>query len=176
MLAMRIVLLTCLLGVWAACFGETRFYVDQRLDWSKGQGFGQAGPYEYISARVVTDAGEGRVELLKPRDPKYGNGTLELDVNGKGKFGASNAVLETGVTLMRLSWPDASSMQSGLAEVLNFMKYTGGPMLLGDQRRFLKRAVLVENAPWVGEFVKSERNKDPKGRPLADSTTGRDSR
>jgi hypothetical protein len=171
MLTMRIVLLSLLAAL--ACGAETRFYVDQRMDWSKGVEFGQAGPYEYISARVVTDAGEGRVEMLKPRDPKFGNGMLELEVNGKGNFGASNKMLETGVTLMRLTWPNASTMQAGVREIVNFLKFTGGPMLLGDQRQFLKKAVLVDNGKWVDEFLASEKNKDPKGRTLVDSTTGR---
>lgn len=171
MLTMRIVLLSLLAVL--ACGAETRFYVDQRLDWSKGAAFGQAGPYEYISARVVTDVGEGRVEMLKPRDPKFGNGTLELEVNGKGKFGASDKMLETGVTLMRMTWTNASTLQASVAEIVNFLKFKGGPMLLGDQRQFLKKAVLVDNAGWVDEFLRSGKNKDPKGRALVDTTTGR---
>ncbi|MDZ4802538.1 MAG: hypothetical protein SGI92_30635 [Bryobacteraceae bacterium] len=168
---MRIMLL-CLLAL-ATCCAETRFYVDQRTDWSKAAAFGQAGPYELITARVVTDAGEGRIEMLKPRDPKLGNGTLELEVNGKGKFGGSNKTLETGVTMMRLTWSNASTLEAGVAEIVDFLKFTGGPMLLGDQRRFLKKAVLVDNAKWVAEFLISAKNKDAKGRPLVDTTTGR---
>ena len=168
MLTMRI-LLVGLLAV-AACCADTRFYVDQRGDFANGNSFGAPGIFEVITAKVVTDAGTGRVEVIKPRDPAKGNGTLILDVNGKGKSAPPSSVLESGVTIIRLTWPDAKSLPDGVKEIVTFFKYTGGPMLLGDQRRFLKKAVVVENGPWVKEFVKSGRNNDAKGRPLLDGS------
>ena len=158
----------CLLS--AACCAETRFYVDQRGDFANGKSLGAPGIYEVITAKVVTEAGIGRVEVIKPRDPAKGNGTFILDVNGKRKSAPPAAVLESGVTLIRLTWPDAKSLPDGVKEIVTFFKYTGGPMLLGDQRRFLKKAVVVENGPWVKEFVKSGRNNDAKGRPLLDAS------
>lgn len=166
---MRILLL-CVLGALSCC-AETRFYVDQRGDWANGKSFGSAGIYEFITARVVTDAGEGRAEVLKPREPKLGSGVLVVEVNGKGKLGAPDAALEAGQTIVRLAWRDAGTVAMGVSQIVNFLRYTGGPMLLGDQSRFLKKkAVLVDNGPWVAQFVASDRNKDAKGRVLVDET------
>jgi hypothetical protein len=167
---MRILLL-CVLGA-LSCYAEVRFYVDQRGDWANGKNFGQPGVYEVITAKMVADAGEGWVEVLKPRDPKLGSGTFTLEVNPKSKVGAPpESVLTAGNTVIRLMWRDAGTVQLAVSQLVDFLKYTGGPMLLGDQRRFLKKAILVDNGEWVAQFVASPKNKDAKGRVLVDETT-----
>jgi len=162
---MRIVL-AGLLVLTACCFGETRFYVDQRGDYAGGKNFGAPGIYEFITTKVVTDAGTGSAEVIKPRDPKLGNGTLILDVNGKGKLTPPEGTLSTGVTIVRLTWPDAASLNAAVTEITDFLKYKGGPMLLGDQRQFLKKAVAVDRGSWLAAFAKNGRNADAKGRVL----------
>lgn len=153
-----------------ACRSETRFYVNQRTDYEKGKTFGNAGVYEFIDAKVVTGAGQGRADVLKPRDPATGNGTFVLIVNGSGKLQAPESTLNSGVTIVRLMWPDTKSLESGVSEVVSFLRYDGGPMLLGDQKRFLKRAIVLDDQPWVSAFLRSGKNADPKGRPLLDAS------
>lgn len=167
-LTMRLMILGLLAA--AACLADTRFYVNDRGDFQNGQQFGKAGVYEFIVARLAAEAGEGWAEVLKPRDPALGNGTVVIKVNPpKGKYAPPVEALNSGVTLITLTWKDAATLQAGVAELVNFLKYKGGPMLLGDQRRFLKRAVVVDNALWVAELVKSGRNKNDKGQVLIDA-------
>ncbi|MBC7928476.1 MAG: hypothetical protein H7039_22770 [Bryobacteraceae bacterium] len=161
---MRLVLVTVAMAL--CCGAETKFYVDQRTDYEKAKEYGGAGPYELVLAKVVTSSGEGRAEILKPRDPQKGNSTMVLEVNGKGRLSAPESALQAGSTIVRLTWPDTASRQSGIADVVSFLRYDGGPMLMGDQRRFIKRVVAVDNGPWLGEFVASAKNKDAKGRVL----------
>lgn len=166
MFTMRLILAVLVSFV---CCAETRFYVDQRGDYSSGREFGSAGVYELITAKVVTGSGQGQAEVLKPRDPAKGNHTFLLDVNGK-RSPAPDTFLSGGTTLIRLRWSDKQTLAAGVKEILEFLKYQGGPMLLGDQSRFLRRAVVVDDGQWVAEFLKAGNNKDEKGRPLLDAS------
>ncbi|MBC8167217.1 MAG: hypothetical protein H7Y20_15275 [Bryobacteraceae bacterium] len=169
MLIMRLPIIVAVLPLMAtACLAETRFFVDERIDYAAGKSFGTAGVYELITTKVITDAGAGKAEVLKPRDPAHGNGIFVLDVNGKQKTAPQAPLLDSGVTIIRLTWPDSATLPAGVQEITSFLKYKGGPMLLGDQRRFLKKAVVIDNASWLGEFVKTGKNTDEKGRQLFD--------
>lgn len=142
----------------------TRFYVDRREDYERGREFGNAGPYERITARVAADSGEGIAEVLKPRDPARGNGTLLLEVNPTSKLSRRPRDLEQGFTFVTLTWQDPATLQAGVREMVMFLKVTGGPMLLGDQPRFLKRAIVAGDRSVIG----SGPNADAKGRTLID--------
>jgi hypothetical protein len=145
----------------------TRLFVERREDFERGKSFGAPGPYEFIAARVVSDAGEGRVEVLKPRDPAKGNGTMLFAVNSK-TANRDQALLEQGHTFVSLQWKDQATMLRGVHELVAFLKLTGGPMLLGDQRRFLKRALAAHADKWLPAFKDKGLNNDEKGRTLFD--------
>lgn len=152
------------------CFGQTRFYVGERTDWENGRAYGNAGPYELITSRVVTNAGEGQTEVLKPRDPAKGNGVLLVEINPRSKRQYSDEELDRGTTFLRLMWKDPGTMQAGVREVVLFLKLTGGPFLLGDQRRFLKRVIYAGDRDWLQHFVAAGHNKDEKERALFDAS------
>ena len=146
-----------------------RFYVEQRLDFQDAKSFGKAGSYELILTRVVTDAGEGRVSVLKPRDPVLGNGTALFELNPKRKQPPSDAAqLEEGFTFVDLLWPSPTTAQQAVQQVLNYLKVTGGPMLLGDQPRFIKKVLAVNAKSWLTKFNEAGLNKGSKDRVLID--------
>src|SRR5581483_4208149 len=89
-----------------------RVEVQERADVLDGKSFGRTGPYERIAGkvyfavdpaipanRIVTDLDkaprneQGRVEfsadlyVLKPRDPKAGNGAVLYEVSNRGRKG-----------------------------------------------------------------------------------------
>src|SRR5687767_6920220 len=124
----------------------TRFYVEERTDYKNGSRYGAIGAYEFIRTRVVTDQGEGVAFVLKPRDPALGNKTLVFEMLRTGKFPDPNDgnLLLAGFTFVSLAWKDAKTAPAAARDVLNFLRVTGGPMLLGDQRQFLKRTIVVD--------------------------------
>ncbi|MEN6495011.1 MAG: alpha/beta hydrolase domain-containing protein, partial [Thermoguttaceae bacterium] len=98
-------LLTCLPGRAEV----VRVKIDQRVPFADGHAFGRTGPYEKITGRLFLEVdpndpanariadlklaprnARGRVEfwsdffLLKPQDPKRGNGHLLYEVNNRG--------------------------------------------------------------------------------------------
>ena len=126
-----------------------RIEVRERTDVLEGKAFGAAGPYERILARayfavdpklpanrIISDIDlaprndQGQVEfsadlcLLKPRDPKTGNGTILFEVSNRGRKGmlgmfnlaessldpqapahfGDSLLLEQGFTLAWLGW------------------------------------------------------------------------
>ncbi len=134
----------------AAALGElVRIEIRERSDVLDGRGFGKAGSYERLAGsayfeadpalpanRIITDIAlaprnmRGRVSysadlyILKPRDPRQGNGTILFEVSNRGNkyllrqfnFGAPSNdprtpehfgdawLLEQGYTLVWLGW------------------------------------------------------------------------
>src|SRR5688572_6971453 len=117
-----------------------RFFVEERIDHKKGDRYGAVGAYEFIRTRVSTSAGESQAFVLKPRDPALGNKTLVFEVIPENKFADPNNgnLLLAGFTFVSLVWKDPKTAPVAAKEVLDFLRVTGGPMLLGDQRQFLK--------------------------------------
>lgn len=151
-----------LLGAIVSSAALQHLYIDQRTDVKGGQAFGAAGPYERITAKVVRDSpAKTSMEYLKPRDPSKGNGGLVLLT---GKSGMPEALMQRGYTLLRLNSIDATTAR----ELVSFLRYGGGPdaFLLGDQKRFLKRAILVGDAA-AAESILSANTSD-KGKQLID--------
>jgi hypothetical protein len=146
----------------------TRFLIEERTDYQNAKPFGTAGPYEFIIARALTDAGEGRIEVLKPRDPAKGNGTFIFELNAKQKVARSNHLLEAGHTFVHLMWKDPATAAQGVHHVLNFLRATGGPMLLGDQPRFAKRLLAANASSWLPAFIEKGLNKGARDRTLID--------
>lgn len=146
-----------------------RFFVEQRLDFQDGKTFGKAGPYELIVTRAVTGVGEGRVTVLKPRDPALGNGTFLFELNPKRQQPSGDpAQMEQGVTWVEMTWRNAATAPQAVQEVLNFLRVTGGPMLLGDQPRFVKKVIAVNADSWLPKFNEAGLNKGAKDRVLID--------
>ena len=138
---MRVVLLG-LLGV-ALSFGTlNHIYIDQRQDVEKGKDFGAAGPYERIVASAVYQP-EVKIEIeyIKPRNPAKGNGGLVLLT---GKSGNPEPLMERGYSILHMKTGDAAAIR----EMVSFLRFGGGPepFLLGDQKRFIKRAIAVGDA------------------------------
>ena len=107
----------------------TKLYVDERTDYG-------AGPYERITANAFSgDSTPAHIDVLTPRDPKSGNGTL-LYIIGKGPD--EKALLEAGFTLLRVKGDSTAAVR----DVVEYFRYgVPGILLLSDQRRFIKRAV-----------------------------------
>ena len=114
----------------------TRFEILERVPYAEGKTFGPTGAYERITSRVhysldpqhpqnraVIDLqyaptnSQGRVEfhgdleILVPRDPKLGNGTLLFDVNNRGNRTAmgffnqgDDFLLVHGFTVVSAGW------------------------------------------------------------------------
>jgi hypothetical protein len=60
---------------------------------------------------------------------------------------------------------------AAIRDLIAFLKYDGGPMLLGDQRRFLKRAIgfgTSQSGRFLRNFVYQGFNADEKGRKVFD--------
>ncbi len=132
---------TTLASLLAACLlpaAVKSVHTLERVDYMDGKSFGSAGAYERITAKaaftvdpklpanqIITDIdlaprnAEGLVEfsadiyVLKPRDPKSGNGTILFEVSnrgGKGMLGmfgkeANDTFLfERGYTLVWVGW------------------------------------------------------------------------
>ena len=148
-----------------------RFFVEERIDHKKGDRYGAVGAYEFIRTRVSTSAGESQAFVLKPRDPALGNKTLVFEVIRENKFADPNNgnLLLAGFTFVSLVWKDPKTAPVAAKEVLDFLRVTGGPMLLGDQRQFLKRTIVVDGTGWVAPFVGAGMNKGTKNVPLIDA-------
>lgn len=160
-------LVAILLCASALCPGAVRrIYVEERSDVLQGRSFGTAGPYERIKAtvhfavdpavpqnRTITDlqlaprSAAGQVEfaadldVIRPRDPKQGNGTILFDVVNRGgrtilttfnRAAASNDprsevdfgdhfLLDKGFTLVWLGWqfdtPDTPNLMRATVPV-----------------------------------------------------------
>ena len=140
-----------------------RIEVQSRADVLAGRSFGSAGPYEKLSGtmyfavdprhdanRIIADIdkapknAEGRVEfsssfyLIKPKDPRRGNGTVLHEVSnrgGKGMIGFFNRapgsldpqtaehfgdgfLLERGFTLLWVGWQFDPPLREGLVRVV----------------------------------------------------------
>lgn len=154
----------------------TRFFVEERSDYQGGKPFGAAGPYEFIAARAVTDSGEGRIEVLKPRQPASGSGTFLVELNRKGKPVHTDELLQQGHTFLHILWKDQATALKGVHHILNFLRVTGGPMLLGDQPRFVKRLLAVNAQSWLPAFVQAGLNQGAKDRTLIDGEWPAESR
>ncbi len=121
----------------------TKLYVDQRTDYKDGTSFGNAGPYESITANAFSGDSTvpAYIELLKPRQPAKGNGTL-LYIIGKGP--AEKALLEAGFMILRVRDDKAEAVR----DVVEYFRYGApGILLLSDQRRFVKRTVAFAAGP-----------------------------
>jgi hypothetical protein len=121
----------------------TKLYVDERTDYKDGVSFGSAGPYERITANAFSgdSATPAHIELLKPRQPTKGNGTL-LYIIGKGPD--EKALLEAGFMILRVrdDKPDA------VRDVIEYFRYGGtGILLLSDQKRFVRRTIAFASGP-----------------------------
>lgn len=143
-----------------------KLYVDERTDYRDGASFGNAGPYERITANAFygTSDTAAHIELLKPREPAKGNGTL-LYVIGRGP--AEKALLEAGFSLLRMRKHDPNAVR----DVVGFFRYGGGPgiLLLTDQRRFQKRFVAFASGADVQQLAAmAPLNQDEKGRNVFD--------
>ena len=126
-----------LLACTAAAGALTKLYVDQRTDHNEGASFGNAGPYERITANAFSGDSTTpvHIDVLKPRDPKSGNGTL-LYIIGRGPD--EKALLEAGFTILRVQADNATAVR----DVVEYFRYGAqGILLLSDQRRFVKRAI-----------------------------------
>lgn len=154
-------------------FGALRhIYVDQRVDVEKAKPFGAAGPYERITASAVYEpAMKIDMVYLKPTNPAKGNGGLVLLT---GKSLNPETLMRQGYTILQLKTGDAAAIR----EMVGFLRYGGGPdaFLLGDQKRFLKRAILVGDAAALKSILFA--NQDAKNRKIFDAavvTGGKDS-
>jgi hypothetical protein len=165
-----------LLGMAAAVlsFGAlTHIYVDQRQDFEKGKPFGQAGPLERITGwAVFSPDTKVAIEYLKPRMPANANGALVLLT---GKAGMPKELMEQGYSLLRADTTDANAIR----DLITYLRYGGQvpTFLLADQRRVIKRAIIVGEGPAVERILMT--NKTPKNEPLFDGaviTGGADSK
>ncbi len=151
----------------ALCFPAVEtLYFDQRTDYEGGKSFGTAGPYERIVAKATFTGGAmSTVDVLKPRDPAKGNGTLVL-LMAPGVPMAS--LVEGGFTILQVIPPTRDASRDMVA----FLKYLGSPFLLGDQKKFLKRAISIVPANVVSHMrqdvaraatsmIRSERSSTP---------------
>jgi hypothetical protein len=150
----------------AAALGAVEsLYVDERTDYKDGKGLGPAGPYERITANATLTGGrQAFVEVLKPRDPARGNGTLLYLVEAGP---SEQAMMEGGFTYLRVKGNDPAAVR----DVVSFLRYGGPGFLLTDQRRFLKRFIALasgKNATILGKFVEAGMNKNERGQPVFD--------
>jgi hypothetical protein len=104
------------------------------------------------------------IDYLKPRDPSKGNGTLVLLTGNSGKPGNLQPLMQRGYTVLQMKTGDAAAIR----EMVTFLRYGGGPdaLLLGDQRRFLKRAILAGDPEALASILLT--NQDAKNRRLID--------
>jgi hypothetical protein len=121
----------------------TKLYVDQRTDYKEGISFGNAGPYESITANAFSgdSATPAHIQLLRPRQPTKGNGTL-LYIIGKGPD--EKALLEAGFMILRVR----DDKPEAVRDVVEYFRYGGtGILLLSDQKRFVKRTIAFASGP-----------------------------
>jgi hypothetical protein len=160
--AMRVLALGILTSTLT--FGSlTKLYVDERIDYKGGINFANAGPYERITANAFSgeSATPTHIEVLKPREPTKGNGTL-LYVIGKGP--AEKALLDAGFIILRVRGDDPAAAR----DVVEYFRYGApGILLLSDQRRFVKRTIVFASGSDVeklaalakGGFTTGEQNR-----------------
>lgn len=164
MVAMRLLLLPVAISVtaWA---GLTSLYMEERTDHKNGASFANVGPYEHIKARAtLSDGAVAEMTMLKPRDPKKGNGTL-LYMVSEGP--SETALLEAGFTVVRLE----GNPPAAIRDVIGFLRYGGPNLFLGDQSGVLKRfaAFAAGGDAKVFDFmVKQGFAKDEKSRKIFD--------
>jgi hypothetical protein len=134
----------------AIAFGAlTKLYVDERTDYKGGVSFANAGPYERITANAFSgdSTTPAHIEVLKPRQPKQGNGTL-LYVIGKGPD--EKALLEAGFIILRVTGDNPAAVR----DVVEYFRYGGtGILLLSDQRQFVKRTIAFASGPDVPKLA-----------------------
>ena len=141
----------------------TKLYVDERTDYKQGIAFGNAGPYERITANAFSgeSAVPAHIELLKPRQPAKGNGTL-LYIIGKGP--EEKTLLEAGFTILRVR----DDKPEAVRDVVEYFRYGGpGILLLSDQKQYVKRAIAFASGPDArklaalgqGGFTKGDRDR-----------------
>jgi hypothetical protein len=154
---MRVVAFGLFLAV--VSFGALQhIYVDRREDVEKGKAFGAAGPYERITGWAIYEPQvKIEMEYLKPRQPTQGNGALVLLT---GKSGTYPDLMQKGFILIRLQTGDAEAIR----EMISFLRYGGGPeaFLLGDQKRFVKRAIVVGDAATLESILPTNANAQNK--------------
>ncbi|HYI96733.1 MAG TPA: hypothetical protein VEX68_24545 [Bryobacteraceae bacterium] len=141
------------------CFATLEHvYVDQRQDIEKGKAFGSAGPYERITGWAVYDkTHKVEMEYLKPREPTQGNGALIL-LTGKSQVHPD--LMQKGYIVLRMKTSDAAAIR----ELVSFLRYGGGPeaFLLGDQKRFVKRAIVAGDANTLEPILLTNTNGQNK--------------
>ena len=140
----------------------THIYVDQRQDFEKGKEFGSAGPLERITAwAVYGPENKVPIDYVKPRMPDKANGALVLLT---GKSAMPRPLLEQGYSVLRMDTSDPAAIR----DLISYLRYGGEvpTFLLADQRRVIKRAILVGDAPAVEPILKS--NTTAKNQPLFD--------
>jgi len=158
------------IGIFAAStvFGTlAKLYVDERIDYKQGTSFANAGPYERITANAFSgdSSTPTHIEVLKPREPTKGNGTL-LYVIGKGPD--EKALLEAGFIVLRVRGDNPAAAR----DIVEFFRYGGtGILLLSDQRRFVKRTIAFASGPdarRLAELAKSGFTTGDKDRKVFD--------
>ncbi|HYO82736.1 MAG TPA: alpha/beta hydrolase domain-containing protein [Bryobacteraceae bacterium] len=114
---------------------------------------------------TVRDTPEGKKEII-PRSRWTYDGTARLRVDGGLQPGRVYEFIYTA--------KEPAVVGLGLAAVrdlVSYLKHEGGPMLLGDQRRFLKRAIgfgTSQSGRFLRTFVYDGFNADEKGRKVFD--------
>ena len=152
----------------------TKLYVDERTDYRGGAAFAKAGPYERITANAFSGESStpALIEVLKPREPTKGNGTL-LYVIGKGPH--EKALLEAGFIILRVTGDSPAAVR----DVIEYLRYGGtGILLLSDQRRFVKRTIAFASGPdavKLAEFSKGGFTTGEKDRKVIDILWAHDS-
>jgi hypothetical protein len=127
----------------------TKLHVDERTDYKQGISFANAGPYERITANAFSGDSNTptHIDVLKPREPTKGNGTL-LYIIGKGPD--EKALLEAGFIILRVRGDNPAAVR----DVVEYFRYGGtGILLLSDQRRFVKRTIAFASGPDVSKLA-----------------------
>ena len=89
--------------------------------------------------------------------PTQGNGALILLT---GKSQANPDLMQKGYIVLRIKTSDAAAIR----ELVSFLRYGGGPepFLLGDQKRFVKRAIVAGDANTLGPILLTNTNAESK--------------
>ena len=130
--------LALLLGLAAVSPAALKtLHVQERGDYAGGRAYSSAGVYERITAVGTNDGGQTvSIEMIRPRDPAKGNGTLI--VTGPGRTGSLEPLLAKGFHVLRIERPESAD---AIRDLLTFLRYGGKPLLLSDSRQFVKRVI-----------------------------------
>jgi hypothetical protein len=168
---MRVLIASFLIAA-AAPGALNKLYVDERTDYKDGASFAKAGPYERITANAFYGPNDATAhfEMLKPREPRNGNGTL-LYIIGLGPN--EQALLEAGFTILRMR----KHSPEALRDVVSYLRFgRPGILLLSDQRNYIKRAVAFASGGDVKQLAAmAPMTVDEQGRKAFDVLWAHDS-